>query len=74
MTKAILGIDVSKQKFDVPLLFGDNKVRKKVFSNDSKGFHELHEWILKLHEKEFHACMEFTGIYDESLATFLHQQ
>lgn len=74
MTKAILGIDVSKKKFDVTLLFADNKVRKKVFSNDPKGFHMLHEWILKLHEGDFHACMEFTGIYDERLAEFLHQQ
>jgi len=74
MTKAILGIDVSKKKFDVTLLFGDNKMRKKVFSNDPKGFHMLHEWILKLHEGDFHACMEFTGVYDERLAEFLHQQ
>lgn len=74
MTKAILGIDVSKQKFDVTLLFADNKVRKKVFSNDPKGFHMLREWILKLHEGDFHACMEFTGIYDERVAEFLHQQ
>lgn len=74
MTKAILGIDVSKLKFDVTLLFGDNKVRKKVFSNDPKGFHMLHEWILKLHEGDLHACMEFTGIYDERVAEFLHQQ
>lgn len=74
MTKAILGIDISKQKFDVTLLFEDNKVRKKVFSNDSSGFHMLHKWIRQLHDGDIHACMEFTGVYDEKVAEFLYQQ
>ena len=74
MEKAILGIDVSKSKFDVTLLFGNNKIRKKVFSNDPKGFHMLYEWILKFHERDFHVCMEFTGVYDERIAEFLYQK
>ena len=74
MTKAILGIDVSKQKFDATLLFADNKVRKKVFSNDPVGFHKLLEWIHQLHEGDFHACMEFTGVYDERVAEFLYHK
>ena len=72
--KAILGIDVSKLKFDATLLFDDSKVRKKVFSNDSKGFHALYEWIQQLHQGDFHACMEFTGVYDENVATFLYHK
>jgi transposase len=74
MTKAILGVDVSKKKFDVTLLLADGRIRKKVFSNDPKGFHSLSDWLLRLHQGEVQACMEFTGIYDERLAEFLHQQ
>lgn len=74
MEKAILGLDISKKKFDAALIFQDDKVRKKVFSNDSEGFYKLLEWLGNYHQGEVHACMEFTGIYDERVAEFLHQE
>ena len=36
----ILGIDISKKKFDVALL-RDDKLRHKHFSNDPRGFEAL---------------------------------
>jgi len=74
MEKAILGLDISKKKFDATLILVDNKVRKKPFSNDAEGFYKLLEWLRKYHQGDVHACMEFTGIYDERVAEFLYQE
>jgi transposase len=70
---AILGIDVSKEKFDVALLRG-GKYRHKKFTNAGKGFEELSEWLGKLGVETLHACMESTGIYGEGLAEYLYDQ
>jgi len=72
MTEIIsLGIDVSKKKFDVALL-KVNKLHHKHFSNDSKGFKLLIEWLQKKDALSAHICMEATGIYGEALAEYLH--
>ena len=68
---AILGIDISKEKFDVALLQG-GKYKHKKFTNARKGFEELSEWLGKLGIGTLHACMESTGIYGEGLAEYLH--
>lgn len=73
MSKIFLGIDISKNSFDVALLLLDNKIKTKKFSNNTTGFKLLETW-LKLHNADnLHACMEATGIYGESLANFLYQ-
>lgn len=78
--KYALGIDVSKDKFDVCLTVIDTlqKVTIKAsrnFTNNSKGFKELAQWV-KTHHKESKLpivyLMEATGVYHENLAWFLH--
>lgn len=71
MTQAILGIDVSKSRFDVALLVLNNKVKTKQFANNNNGFSELTSWLNKREVNKLHACMEATGNYGEALATYL---
>lgn len=69
----VLGIDISKGKFNVALLRG-GKYRHKAFSNDGRGFEQLSEWLRRLGVEGLHACMESTGVYGEELAEYLHDQ
>ena len=71
MKSIILGIDISKATFDVTLL-NDNKVKTKKFSNTSKGFCELKQWLQNKGIDNAHASMETTGGYERSLAQYLH--
>ncbi|MCR9000969.1 hypothetical protein ACE2AK_25155 [Rahnella perminowiae] len=48
---------------------GDKKYKTKVFSNTSKGFSELLNWLEPY--RECHICLEATGAYSEPIATFL---
>lgn len=73
MSKLFLGVDISKTSFDVALLFTNNKVKNKKFSNNAKGFSELVEWLKKHKAHNLHICMEATGIYCDALATFLFE-
>ena len=67
-----VGIDVSKRKLDVAVLFSNGKYRTKVVSNDSKGFEELRLWLGKQGVDEgVHVCMEARGIYWEGVAGYL---
>jgi transposase len=74
---SFLGVDVSKAKLDVALLFASDKVKSKVFANDFRGFEAL---ILWLHSHlpdgldALHICMEATGNYHEALACALHDR
>jgi transposase len=68
---AILGIDISKAKFDVVLLH-QGKQRHKVFCNTLDGFSKLQAWLIKQQVSQLHACMEVTGVYGENLAMYLH--
>lgn len=75
--QCILGVDVSKAKFDVALMLGNDKFKSKVFANDIQGFEVLLTWLQShlpqgLHE--LHVCMEATGSYHEPLACWLHDQ
>ena len=71
--KTVLGVDVSKAKFDVALLHESGKFRSKVFCNSEAGFLELDLWLAKQGATKIHACMEATGIYHEKLAYHLHE-
>lgn len=72
----IVGIDVSKAKFDAALLIGE-RVRHGVFSNTEAGFEQFFVWLAR-HRPDpavpLHACMEATGNWGLDLATFLHGQ
>jgi len=72
----IVGIDISKAKFDAALLLGE-RVRHAVFSNTEAGFGQLLAWLAK-HRPDpavpLHACVEATGNWGLELADFLHAQ
>ena len=65
MNNIILGIDISKKKFDVALLI-NNKMQTKKFDNSSKGFDVLNQWLKIKEVDTAHACMEATGGYGAS--------
>jgi len=71
----VLGIDISKQKFDVCLTTtSGGKERYRTFRNNEAGFDEL-AGFLKLHGAErVHACMEPTGRFCEKLALWLRER
>ena len=72
----IVGIDISKAKFDAALLLGE-RIRHAVFSNTEAGFGQFLTWLAK-HRPDptapLHACMEATGNWGLELADFLHAQ
>ena len=72
----IIGIDISKAKFDAALLVGQ-RVRHAAFSNTEAGFAQLLAWQAKQGcdpDAPRHACMEATGNWGLDLAAFLHGQ
>ena len=69
MSEAILGIDVSKKKLDVALMF-DGRTLKKKFDNSPKGFKLIGGWLMSLHIERVHACLESTGTYGEAGLSF----
>lgn len=73
MTTWILGIDISKRKFDAALSMGE-KFKTKAFPNTPSGHRALLEWLARYDADHVHACMEATGSYWEALATFLHDE
>src|SRR5215210_2377146 len=68
----ILGIDVSKLKFNVCLIREDGRLKHRVFANTEAGFTQLSDWLKKNHVVQVHACLEATGTYSEALATYLY--
>ncbi|BDG77388.1 IS110 family RNA-guided transposase [Wolbachia pipientis] len=76
MINNFLGIDVSKDRFDVFLSFISKKekreTRKRSFKNDDLGFQGLLSFLQKHNVEEVKSCMEATGCYSEALAEFLH--
>jgi transposase len=71
MKNIILGIDISKTKFDAALLV-DGKVKTRKFNNNSKGFTELKQWLTSKSVSMANVCMEATGGYEASLAEYLY--
>ncbi len=76
MINNFLGIDISKDRFDVYLSFiskkGKRETRKRSFKNDDNGFQGLLNFLQKHNVEQVKACMEATGCYSEALAEFLH--
>ena len=72
----ILGIDISKDKFDVCLRHPqqDQLLARHHFPNHPVGFKQLQRWLRQQGVSQVHACMEATSRYGEALAAFLHQQ
>ena len=70
----IVGIDISKVKFDAALLIGE-RARHATFSNTEAGFDQFLTWLAR-HRPDpvapLHTCMEATGNWGLELADFLH--
>ena len=71
MTLSIIGIDISKLKFDLCLLRDNGKLKHKVFPNTASGFLLLTAWLTRQQVQRVHVCMEATGTYGDGLATYL---
>lgn len=71
MTFSIIGIDISKLKFDLCLLRDTGKLKHKVLPNTAAGFLQLSVWLQKQQAERAHLCMEATGTYGEALAPYL---
>ncbi|MCA1850515.1 MAG: IS110 family transposase, partial [Acidobacteria bacterium] len=71
MDQHILGIDVSKLKFNACLIREDGRLRHRAFANNASGFSQLSDWLKKNNVAQVHACLEATGTYSEALATYL---
>jgi transposase len=71
-----VGIDVSKSKFDLALIKGQDKehIIHGVFDNTPKGIKSMSKFLEKEHHVQLSDtifCMEFTGIYCRPLTTFM---
>ena len=73
MSQLYLGVDISKDSFDVVLLSGQQRYSGQ-FRNEQTGFMKLARWLRKRKASQVHACMEATGRYWEELALFLSDQ
>jgi transposase len=71
MSIPILGIDISKQKFDTALLMG-GKLKHKACKNNREGFEALCLWLKKQGVGCVHVCLEATGTYGDELAKYMH--
>ena len=72
MSTSILGIDITKQRFEAALLV-NGKIKNKSFKNTVECFESLSLWLEKQGIQKVHACLEATGNYGEDLAIYLHE-
>lgn len=73
MSKAIIGIDVAKLKFDVARLW-EGKYKHAKFTNNSQGYREFTLWLTQFGDSHVRICMEATGSYSLGLAESLTDQ
>jgi transposase len=70
-----IGIDVSKETFDLALIKDndDSRIIQKVFSNNQIGFKELSRWLRqqKVVYSDTIFCVEHTGYYSKPVAKFI---
>jgi transposase len=76
LLKNFVGIDISKHFFDVALFKPDQSghVTHHQFKQSLKGFTEMNEWLAQQHvlvDEETLFCMEYTGIYNTALVSYL---
>lgn len=73
MIQPILGIDISKDTFDVALVANGKNLHQQ-YENSPAGYKRLSYWLQKNKVNCVHACMEATGQYGVNLAEYLYQQ
>ena len=76
-----VGIDISKDWFDVAITIGSNKkdMLHQQFDNGQSGFKAFEKWLRKQAKKlkitgSWIVCMEHTGVYTLELCLFLQNQ
>lgn len=75
LQKIHVGIDISKETFDVALFIRDREeIQRLQFENNKTGFRRFQKWLKKRKVAEAHVCMEATGRYGDELARFLHDK
>lgn len=72
MSSVYLGIDISKEHFDVAL-WQDERYLTARFDNNQQGFRKLYSWLKKHKARRCPGCMEATGRYGEELAESLYE-
>jgi transposase len=72
MNKTIIGIDISKHKFDVAYCTSNQKWKDKSFENSPIGFKSFLGWLSDHKVQDLHVVMEATGRYGEDFAHFLY--
>ncbi len=72
MTSVIIGIDISKHKFDIAYMATNQKWQQGTFANNTEGFKAFLQWLIDNKIDRCHAAMEATGRYGEDLAHFLY--
>ena len=71
----VIGIDISKAKFDVCLIKSeDGKELYGKFENNESGFRAFRSWIKVNKVGKFHACLEPTGRYGQAIAELLQEE
>ena len=70
LNQGILGIDISKAKFDVALMVAGKVKKTHLFENAQDGFESLSGWLQKQGISSVSACMEATGCYGDALAAY----
>ena len=71
--KAVLGVDVAKEKIDVELVNEQGEKERDELINKTNGFKKLDKWLKRHTTGSVHICMESTSIYWEELAEHMHQ-
>ena len=76
LLKNFVGIDISKHFFDVALFkYGQSgQVTHHQFKQSQTGFTQMNEWLAQQHvllDEETLFCMEYTGIYNTALVSYL---
>jgi transposase len=70
LNMVVLGIDISKRKFDCALLIAE-RFRNKVFENTPAGIEACVQWLARLAPTPVHVCIEATGVYSQAVAEAL---
>ena len=71
MTPNIVGVDISKSKFDAALLNAEGKYKHKKFANTPEGFAAFVAWLLTFGDDKPLIGMEATGAYSIPVVDFL---
>lgn len=73
LQKVHIGIDISKDSFEVMLFIQEVKHQLQ-FQNNRTGFRQFQKWLKKRKVINAHVCMEATGRYADELARYLYER